>query len=483
MSLNQLDLILQRECQLDTEQSVLVGVSGGPDSLCLFDALHQRGYPLVGACLDHGVRPEAEGEVRLVRRFVEARGCPFVTDRVDTMSFARSHTLSLEEAGRILRYRFLFQQAERYQAQAVAVGHNADDQVETVWMHLLQGAGLDGLTGMAYRALPNPWSEAIPLVRPLLGVWREDIEQYCRQHDLNPAFDRTNLDTAFFRNWLRQTLIPAMEARSPQFRRRLWQTAWLLRAERDVLEERAEELWAQVLLEEGQGFLVLHRRAFLDLKVAYQRRLVRMALSRLLPDMRDVDFAMVQQVVDFCRCPTASSAMNLGLGLRAVMEEDRFYLAAKEADLPTWMWPQIPAEESELVLPIPGVLELEAGWVLRADFAASQGEGVQNRDPFRAWLDLGGRKPQLVIRPRRAGERFKPLGMGGKSLKVSDLMINEKIPRRARDRWPLVCTGRDIAWVPGCRLSEDFRLTESSQQVVCLQVERKQQARMGERAR
>jgi len=311
----------------------------------------------------------------------------------------------------------------------------------------------------------------------LLGVWREDIEQYCRQRGLNPAIDRTNFDPAFLRNWLRQEWIPAMETRSPGFRRRLWQTAWLLRADQAALEQRTGEFWNEVLLDEGPGFLVLRQGAFLKLELAFQRRLVRKALSKLLPEMRDVGFGMVQRVVDFCQCPTASRQLDLGLEMRAVLEEGKLYLAAWDAALPTWMWPQMPDTVTQLELPVPGRLELPEGWVLRADFVEDLGEvleeAVQNSDLFRTWIDLGEQKPPLVVRARRTGERIKPLGMAGKSIKVSDLMINEKIPQRARDRWPLVCTDQGIAWVPGCRMSEDYRLTRSSQRAVRLQAEKK----------
>jgi tRNA(Ile)-lysidine synthase len=188
---------LKEKCLLDPGLPVLVGVSGGPDSLCMLDMLHQLGYPVIVAHLDHSLRAESAQEAEQLRQLAQSIGLTFVLERNDVDSYATSHSLSIEEAAREARYQFLFEQARQHQAQAVAVGHTANDQVETVLMHLLRGSGLPGLRGMSYRSLPNPWSKNIPLVRPLLGVWREEILAHLEQNGLVPTLDASNLDTRF----------------------------------------------------------------------------------------------------------------------------------------------------------------------------------------------------------------------------------------------------------------------------------------------
>src|SRR4030067_3134889 len=183
-----LEGILLDECQLEPTRKVLIGVSGGPDSLCLLDVLTQLGYPLVVAHFNHQLRPEAQLEAEQVRRFAESHGLSFVMGERDGRSFAREQRLSLEEAARVARYRFLFEQTEESGAQAVAVAPTADDQVETVLMHLLRGSGLAGLKGMSPRATPNSWSQTIPPVRPLLGVGRSEGLAYCEERGLKPFF-------------------------------------------------------------------------------------------------------------------------------------------------------------------------------------------------------------------------------------------------------------------------------------------------------
>ena len=196
-------LTLQNECLIEAGRPLVVGVSGGPDSLCLLDLLRRSGCQVVVAHLDHGLRAEAAQDADTVAGLAKRFGLPYVQGQVDTRAYAEAHSLSIEEAARVLRYRFLFEQARQHAAQAVAAGHTADDQVETVLMHLLRGAGLVGLKGMAYRMLPNPWSSEIALLRPLLGVWRSQVIEYCEEHALQPVLDRTNLDTTYFRNRLR----------------------------------------------------------------------------------------------------------------------------------------------------------------------------------------------------------------------------------------------------------------------------------------
>ena len=177
---------------------MLLGVSGGPDSLCLLDIMRQLRYRLVVAHFDHGLRPESASEREKIEKLAADNHLLFVSQRADVSSYASENHLSIEEAARTLRYRFLFDQAEKAGACAVAVGHTADDQIETVLMHLLRGTGITGLGGMAYRTQPNVWSTMIPLVRPLLGTWREDISLYLWEHQLEPSFDPSNAGFPLF---------------------------------------------------------------------------------------------------------------------------------------------------------------------------------------------------------------------------------------------------------------------------------------------
>jgi len=470
----QLISVLVEKCSFDPHRPVLAGVSGGPDSLCLLDVLRQQGYPVIVAHLDHGLRPTAALEAQRLRRMAEGWGLPFVLEEADVAGYAARQGLSIEEAAREARYRFLFEQAARCQAQAVAVGHTANDQVETVLMHLLRGSGLSGLRGMRYRSLPNPWSQEIPLTRPLLGVWREEIVTYLEQRGLQASLDESNLDTRFYRNRLRHELTPQLELLNPGAQRRLWQMADILAEDEAVLAQAEQIAWQGCWLEQGQGFVALGVTNLRRQPVGLQRRLLRRAMAVLRPGLRDIDFSAVERGLRFLGCASRSNRCDLAGGLRLEMEGERLWLATWEADLPGGDWPQIePGKQVELAAP--GKIELAGGWRLTAETMPAEAGLLKrarvNADPYQAWLDCDKLTVPLVVRGRKAGERFRPFGMAGHSLKLADFMTNCRMPRRGRAGWPLAVSGEQIVWLPGYRIGEDGALQPDTQRVVHLTLE------------
>ncbi len=474
--LDQLSLILQQDCQLDSAKPVLVGVSGGPDSLCLLDVLDSLDYPVVIAHLNHRLRPEAGDDALAVQRAAVSRGLPFVLAETDVAAYADEHTLSIEEAARTLRYRFLFEQARKHGAQAVAVAHTADDQVETVLMHLLRGSGLAGLRGMPYRALPTAWGGDIPLVRPLLGVWRSEIIAYCEQRGLQPVFDRTNLDTTYYRNRLRHELIPTLESYNPAVRPVVWRMSQTLAGDYAVLEAQVSAAWAGCVAAQSAGAVALKTQSIKTQPLAIQRAIVRRAINLLRPGLRDIGYETIARTLDFVAHPPRTGQRDLAAGLRLLIEGDRMWLAAWEADLPVGDWPQAASQPQKL--DIPGETKLPGGWVFSArpagNMPAALHEARANADPFRAWIDLGETMIPLNVRVRCPGDRFQPIGMPGLSQKLSNFMINVKLPARARNGWPLVCSGEAVLWVPGYRLAHPYRLTAATRQAVFLELQRRE---------
>lgn len=473
--IERLRTILEKDCQLVKTQPILVGVSGGPDSLCLLIALHQLGYPVIVAHLNHGLRPEADSDALAVRGITDRLGVPFIQGIEDVADFANKNAFSVEEAARMLRYHFLFDQAGRIHAQAVAVGHTADDQVETVLMHLLRGAGLDGLKGMTIRTLPTAWSQEIPLVRPLLSIWREEVLAYCQAHGLHPVLDRSNLDTTFFRNRLRHELIPILENYNPAVRQNIWRTALVLAGDHDVLSQVISRAWEGCLIEQGPGWEAFDLRQLREQSLGLQRHLLRRAIALLRPGLRDIGFDTVTRALDFIAHPSRSKQCDLSAGLCLRSENGRLWIATWEADLPGSQWPQMISKTS-LYLDVPGELSLPMGWTLHAERVTNSQstyrQALMNADPFQAWVDAENIKIPLVVRSRCPGERFFPLGMDNHSLKLADFMINVKVPRRARMAWPLVCSGPDILWVPGYRLGHTHRLQQTARRAIYLQLSR-----------
>src|SRR5512135_1332728 len=166
--LENIESILSEKCGLTRDRPIIAGISGGPDSLCLMNVLRKAGYHLIVAHFNHKLRPDADADANIVEQTAGRLNIASVIQSGDVRAFADAEKLSIEEAARSMRYRFLMEQARHSHAQAVAVGHTADDQVETVLMHFIRGAGLNGLKGMPYRSNLREFDPEIPLVRPLL---------------------------------------------------------------------------------------------------------------------------------------------------------------------------------------------------------------------------------------------------------------------------------------------------------------------------
>jgi tRNA(Ile)-lysidine synthase len=287
--------------------------------------------------------------------------------------------------------------------------------------------------------------------------------------NLNPLIDLTNSDTSLFRNRIRHELIPELETYVPGFRSRLDHTIDLLSADQLVLEELTKTAWGDVVDQIGLDFVRIHQKTFNHLSLGLQRRLIRKSVAYLRAGARDVDYNLVKRAIDFSMKSVNAQQADLGLGLRIAAEGDTLIISDWGAKLPKTDWPQI---NRSMALPIPGQVSLKDGWVLKAeipvDWEANYEIGINYPDPFHTFIDLGVDDQILNIRPRRPGDRFHPLGMGGKSQKISDFMINQKIPQRVRDGWPLICIGDDIIWIPGYQLDHRFRITDTVQKIVQL---------------
>jgi tRNA(Ile)-lysidine synthase len=471
MDPKELSAILTKECNLKGSKPLLVGVSGGADSLCLLSLLSALNLSIVAAYFDHRLRPESAQDGLSVAKVAASLNCGFVSASGDVRGMAERERLSVEAAARKARYTFLFEQAREIGAEAVAVGHTADDQVETILLHLLRGSGLDGLKGMSYRSLLPGFSTEIPLIRPLLGFWRSETAGYCAEHGLQPLEDRTNQDKRYLRNRLRLELIPQLESYNPGVKWHLWTLGQIAQASLSGTDEITDWVYRRCLIAESSGeYAALSSRELAELSDGWVTNMIRAAVERVRADPANLDFRALQRALRLIRRPEPAGQVDLTSNLALIKVHGRVYIADRRFTLPTSEWPQVtPAERIELNLPCQTFLS--EAWRLRADIRAIQpGETVPD-DPLEAWLDMERLEQPLQVRAWRSGDRFQPFGMQG-TMKVADFFINLKIPRIARARWPLVIAGEEVIWVAGLRVSEKYRLTQNSRKAIHLVLER-----------
>ena len=464
--------ILQEQCGLRHEYPVIVGVSGGPDSLCLMSVLRKAGYHAIVAHFNHKLRPDADADANTVEQTAARLNLVSVIESGEVRAYADQEKLSIEEAARTMRYRFLMAQARRFNAQAVAVGHTADDQVETVLMHFIRGAGLAGLKGMNYRTILHTFDPQIPVVRPLLDTWREETVVYCAASGFRPRHDPSNASLDFFRNRLRHLLIPTLESYNPRFREVIWRTSRSLTGDHEVLAEVVEDAWKRCVEEETDEFVAFDESVLTQQPLGLQRNLIRRAMERLHPQDPDVSYATLERASNFIASHDGNRRVRTDLsgGVHLLREGALIYVVASKVTLPVERWPQMPDTSDNLPLKIPTQIPLSGGWKLNcerwniASLALEQAR--TNHDPFQTWVDANGIAEALELRVRQEGDRFEPLGMDGHEMKLSDFFINVKLPQRARDRWPLLCMGEKVVWVPGYRPAHSLRVTESTRQAL-----------------
>lgn len=451
-------------------EGVLVGVSGGPDSTCLLLILAalrpSLRFRLHAAYFDHGLRGPgaAAREQRFVRSLAEALAVPLRCGVGDVRGHARAHRRSLEEAARELRYRFLAEAAREAGCEAVAVGHTQDDQAETVLLHLLRGSGVRGLAAMApASSWPVAGGDGAPrLVRPLLGVSHDDTEGCCRDVGLAPQQDPSNRSRAHLRNRVRRELLPLLRRYNPRIDEALARLAGAAAADIELLEGLA----AVALADEpsGGGVVRLKRRRLAALAPALRGHAVRLAVGRLLGDVRGLGERHVRALLRASEGRTGAQ-LQLPRGLRAEVTRDTLVLSTAPPETP------LALPEGEEALPVPGSARL-GPWRVRArllrrappDLKAAAGRTT-------VVLDADACGGALWLRRRRPGDRFQPLGLS-QPKKLQDFFVDAHVPRAERDAVLLVCSGRGIAWVVGQRPADWAKVTVATRRLLRLRATR-----------
>ena len=436
---------------IQPKETVLVGVSGGVDSLALLYALyalrHQLDCQLHVAHLDHGFREDSAADAAYVAKQADCLGVPISTDRIDVPQLMREQKLSTEVAARQARYQFYERVSERIGATKIALGHHRDDQAETVLINLLRGAGASGLKGML------PVREG-KFIRPLLAFSRKEIEDFVVQRGLEPRRDATNYQLNYLRNRIRLELIPILERTyNSNIQSTLNQTAELLRTESDYLEALAREAFQACWIEScALDTIVLDRCLFREYHLALRRRILRLAIAEVLGELRDLYFNHFESMLNLIDGEAPNSTLHLPNGVEFRREYNRI-LIQKATD-------SYASFEYEVAVPGHTALPLLDAEMIATVVEQPMNCAVADKFPdgkFQAVFDLDRLQPPLTLRQRRDGDRFQPFGMQGRK-KLKDLLIDAKIPRQERGRVPVLMNGDEIIWVVGYRTSEPFKV-------------------------
>lgn len=393
---------------IESGDKVLVAFSGGADSVCLLYILNslkeEMDFKLFAAHLNHSIRGEAaEHDEAFSKAFCEKIGVLCITEKKDVRGYAKEYGLSEELSGRELRYDFFKREMLKRGINKLAVGHHADDQAETVLLHLMRGSGIDGLSGMRYKTDEK--------IRPLLDLTKNDILDFCSDEGLDFCTDHTNFETEYTRNKVRLELVPKMSEFNPNITKSILRTSKILADEADFLELTAEQEYRCSVVGNEIDISKL-----LSCHISVQRRIIRKMIEKVKLTQKDISFDYTDKVLNLCRKGQTGKEFSLGDGIIAFVEYGKLKIDKEY-------------EKKSLYKEIPTDSKTQIGNILinPADF----------KFPKNA---------RLAIRTRQNGDRIYPFGIRG-SKKLKDFFIDEKVLRSLRDEAVILTCNDEIAAV------------------------------------
>ncbi len=436
--------------------AVLVAVSGGPDSMALLALLHHLRAiyksHLKVVHIDHQLRGrEAVRDALFVRQQAARLGLPCHVVRVDAKRFRQTSGLSPQHAARELRYAALAKLQRQLGADRIALGHIADDQIETFLMRLLRGTGPAGLAGMP--------PIRPPYIRPLMSIRRQTLIDFLRVEGIPWVQDSSNLKRIYQRNRVRLDVLPILRQYNPQIDRRLYELTDMMAAEHHLLERQVDAWYPCIVRQRSRHKFLLQCRAYEHVPLAIQRRLLRRLTDRYLSVPAAVRFHHIERL----RLLLTHGKVGQRLTLPGQWMVERHH------DVATMWRGHAPADGVQAAtLSVPGQTALqELDAVVTAEFLdAAPSPLAPGRDVV--YIDAATIQTPLMIRSRWPGARFHPLGAPGHK-KLKSFLIDQKVARVERERIPLVLSGAEIVWVVGYQLGHRFRIRPETQRVVRLQ--------------
>jgi len=456
--LTEVDAAIRRYKMLESGETVVVGVSGGPDSVallyCLVNLYSTWPVNLVVAHLNHRLRGKtADQEAAFVKALASSLNICCEIGSEDVRSYSSRHGLSIQEGARKIRYIFYDKVAVKYGAQKIALGHQADDNAESILMHLLRGTGPKGLSGIP------PVREG-RIIRPFIDISKGQILQFLEQHDLKYVQDSSNLDSKYLRNRIRHELLPVLvDSFNPKAVTVLTRLASIMREEEDFWDQQVKEVFPHIELERTTKRIVFSIPALNRLHRALLRRSIRHAVALLKGDMKRLEHKHVEAVIQLIGQHGGSGWLDLpqGVGVFRDRDEILFFLG-------------VPSKVAQFEYHIAeaGITSIpELGTSLKLSICRAR-EVIDELKTYPSTVgifDLEAVFFPLIVRNLRPGDRFTPLGMSG-SQKVKDFFINCKISRSKRWQSPVLLSHGKIIWLGGHRIDNSVKVTEETKRVL-----------------
>ncbi len=431
-------------------ETLLVGLSGGPDSVCLIHVLLKLyGKLKVHAVyIDHGLRPyETSNEIEFCKKLCENLKVNFIVKRIDIEAYSKEFSGGIQAIAREARYRMLEEVALKIKASRIALGHNKNDRAETVLLNLIRGAGPSGLSG-----IPGIRGKVI---RPLIDVTRSEIDKYLNNNSIESIQDSSNLKEKYKRNRVRISLLPRLKEFNPDITDTLITMADIMREENRLIDSIVSEKIIKLICHKTDNRIELFLHPLQKMEKVVVRRVLRKAIG-LIDSLRGISFVHIESIIDLINDSGPGSTISLPRNIRLIRNYSTLVVTNEK-----------PKRIKRQNLSVPGETIInECGLLLKATFIDRP---EKNNKKNQVSLDAEKITLPLIIRKRLPGDFFYPLGFG-KRKKLQDYFVNEKIPRDDRDGIPIVISNNDIVWIAGHRADERFKITEKTKKFLKLEL-------------
>jgi len=459
--INKVAATIKKYSMLSEKEKILVGFSGGPDSVCLLYILNNLKdkfmLDLHAVYIDHTMRPEeTPEEIEFCELLCKRLNVAFLTKSIDVKAYAKEQGLNRQEAARKLRYRIFEETAYEINAHKIALGHIADDQAETVLIRLFRGSGPTGLSG-----IPPVRGN---IIRPLIEIERKEIERFLNERKSDFIVDSSNLKEDYLRNKIRLSLMPMLREFNPNIIETLSRTAAIFREEERYFEIIVAKTLMKLISRKTDTRIELFLTPFEIMHKVIMRRVLRKAIDETR-SLRGISFIHIEDIIELIKNGNPGDRLYLPKEIRIIKEYSTLIITSE---------PSVKLNTYTLTIPGETILK-EAGILMKASTVESQESEVRSQNSglwsTLAIFDADRLILPLVVRPRKNGDFFYPFGFG-KRKKLQDFFVDEKVPRDKRDRIPLIISGEDIVWVVGYRGDERFKVTGGTKKILRLEVKR-----------
>lgn len=434
---------------IEKSDTIIVGASGGPDSQFMIYILNslkdQIGFEMILAHLNHLHRKEAKNDEDLVKKTAEELDLKFFVRSRSMDDYAKEHGLSSEDAGRRLRYEFFNDLAKNYEKAKIAVAHNKDDQAETVLMRIIRGTGLDGLRAMDYKS-GN-------IIRPILNIKKSEIIAYLESKKIPYAIDATNFEDDYTRNKIRLDIIPKLEEINPKVVDQIYSLSELAKDDLEVLDGVIDDKFND-LVEIKKDKIVFDKAKFDKTNPPVLRRIIRKAIEILNGEIKDISKDNIDQFL---------TIRSLNNGKKIIIDK---LILRKTYDFYILEINKLEEKFEEVIsLPENGQINFDGLYIKTSIINTNK----YDKSEKIGYFDYDKLVFPLKVRTRRNGDRFVPLGHKSEK-KLKDFLIDQKIDREKRDKIPLILSEDKIIWLTSIRISDEFKVTESTKKILKIEV-------------